>query len=426
MAGGPQTGVRGEVLTFDGSGSSDGDGDPLTYAWDFGDGSAGSGPSATHAYATLGTFTVTLVVSDGVDSSAPASTTVTIANRRAGGQRRRPVLRDARRRARASTGRPPPTRTATRSPSRGRSATAAPGADRLPSHTYATDGSYTVTVVVSDDVDPRRLRRNARRVPSAASAAGITMKTIVLTVTRPTTIAAQHTSTATRAPTETKHAAARACVNDGYASSSPAVTQVTVPDRPSGRQRRRSVQRRPRYRPSRSTARPRSDPDGNPLTYQWSFGDGTTGTGASPTHVYTTVGSFVARLVVSDGGPQPSAESTAAVTIANRPPVANPGGPYTGKRTLAVQLNGSASTDPDGDPLTYAWIFGDGATGTGVSPAHLYTTLGTFTVSLTVTKIMPAARRVRSMSGRNRWTAMPERILAGTGTLPTELANAGA
>jgi PKD repeat protein len=78
--GGPYTGVRGQAVTFNGAGSSDPDGDPLTYAWDFGDGTQGTGVAPTHTYSTLGTFTVTLVVSDGHVASAPATTTVTITN----------------------------------------------------------------------------------------------------------------------------------------------------------------------------------------------------------------------------------------------------------------------------------------------------------------------------------------------------------
>jgi hypothetical protein len=61
---GPSSAVVGELLTFDGSGSSDPDGDALTYAWDFGDGSSGTGVSASHAYADVGVYTVTLTVTD--------------------------------------------------------------------------------------------------------------------------------------------------------------------------------------------------------------------------------------------------------------------------------------------------------------------------------------------------------------------------
>ena len=52
---------------------------------------------------------------------------------------------------------------------------------------------------------------------------------------------------------------------------------------------------------------------------------------------------------------------------------------------LAVQVDGTASRDPDGSVAGYAWDFGDGATATGASASHAYAASGTFTVKLTVT-----------------------------------------
>jgi serine protease len=69
------------------------------------------------------------------------------------------------------------------------------------------------------------------------------------------------------------------------------------------------------------------------------------------------------------------------------------GGPVNGQPTaaftsstsgLTVSVNGSSSTDPDGDPLTYAWTFGDGSTATGVTASRTYPAAGTYTVGLTV------------------------------------------
>ena len=63
------------VCSFDASGSTDPEGAPLTYAWDFGDGDTGTGVTASHRYAAPGARTVTLTVSDG---SLQATTTRTV------------------------------------------------------------------------------------------------------------------------------------------------------------------------------------------------------------------------------------------------------------------------------------------------------------------------------------------------------------
>ena len=77
-ANGPYLGFLGEPIAFDGTGSSDPDGNPLTYAWDFGDSNTGLGPLPSHTYSVLGLYTVTLMVDDGFGATDVANTTADV------------------------------------------------------------------------------------------------------------------------------------------------------------------------------------------------------------------------------------------------------------------------------------------------------------------------------------------------------------
>ena len=80
-AGGPYTGPEGSAVTFAFS-ATDTDGDALTYTWDFGDGTTGSGPvpPASHAYADNGIYGVSLWVADTKGATDTKTTTATITN----------------------------------------------------------------------------------------------------------------------------------------------------------------------------------------------------------------------------------------------------------------------------------------------------------------------------------------------------------
>ena len=68
----------------------------------------------------------------------------------------------------------------------------------------------------------------------------------------------------------------------------------------------------------------------------------------------------------------------------NHAPVAVPGGPYNSTSGV-ITVDGSQSSDPDGNPITFKWNFGDGTNGDSAKMSHTYQTNGNYTIALVVT-----------------------------------------
>src|SRR6185295_18086225 len=99
-------------------------------------------------------------------------------------------------------------------------------------------------------------------------------------------------------------------------------------------------------------------------------------------------GTYTGTVRVTDNGVPPLSDTKSfqiTVLNANSAPTADADGPYSGGVGANISFDGTGSSDPDGDVLTFAWDFGDGGTGTGATPVHAYATDGVFNVSLRVT-----------------------------------------
>ena len=75
QANGPYSGFPGTAISFSSAGSSDTDGTIASYAWTFGDGASATTANPSHAYATAGTFNVSLTVTDNLGKVSTASAT---------------------------------------------------------------------------------------------------------------------------------------------------------------------------------------------------------------------------------------------------------------------------------------------------------------------------------------------------------------
>ncbi len=322
---GPYTGTVGVALQFDGSASTDPDGAITTYNWNFGDGGNATGVNPTHTYSAAGTYTVSLTVTDNAGASDTATTTATI-----GVGNQAPVA-NANGPYTGTIGAPvqfdgnasvdPDGSLISYSWNFGDGGT---GSGVSPSHAYLSEGTFNVTLTVMD---------NAGASDSAST-------------------------TATIGPVPNQPPSAD--------PNGPYTGTAGVPVQFDG---------------SGST-----DPEGAPLSYAWNFGDGTSGSGATPAHSYNAGGLYTVSLTVTDAaGLSNTATTSAAIgPVANQAPTADANGPYSGSVNQPLQFDGRASTDPEGGPLSYAWNFGDGTTGSGASPTHSYTSAGVYTVSLVV------------------------------------------
>jgi len=135
--------------------------------------------------------------------------------------------------------------------------------------------------------------------------------------------------------------------------------------------------------------------NGDVLTYAWDFGDGTTGNGVQIVHTYEEVGTFFARLTVSDdhgGRGTRTQKIVVEPALVNRAPVAFiASGRRSGTAPLTLSFE-SASVDPDGDALSYTWEFRDAETGdiiardeSGAEVSFRFEAAGRYEVQLTVT-----------------------------------------
>ncbi len=409
---GPRIVTDATTVTFDGTRSLDADGDPLTYAWSFGDGTTGAGAMVTHTYAAGGTYPVVLTVDDGTGlGNATARTALDVAINHApvavAGDNRQVctgdvVVLDA-----------------------SKSYDAEGGVLRYawdfgdgtgseivnPTKSYSRGGVYPVTLTVHDDAglgNSASTDRIAVRVDQGPVAhAG---DDILACAGNP--VSFDGTGSTDTDGVVNSYVWDFGDGNEGggatpshiYARPGEYRVFLTIAGEQAGICSATSsdeIAVRIVEGPVATIAAPEAVPvteaitfdasasrtdEGNITAYEWDFGDGTTARGATATHRYATAGTYAVSLTLRSDSPSPTCQAVTArhLVRVNAAPVADAGG----DRHVAVGeeavFDGSASSDPDGGIVAYEWDFGDGATATGVSVRHRYAAAGSYTARLTV------------------------------------------
>ena len=152
-SGGPYNGNPGAAINFTATPNVTDSKDTLTYLWSFGDGSTSTVQDPTHPYATTGTYTVTLTAMDSKGASTTVSTTATVSNPSPPAANAGP----------SETGNEGSAIQFSGSASGGNGAltyswnfgdgSSTVGGTLTPTHTYVSDGTYTVTLTVTDSTN---------------------------------------------------------------------------------------------------------------------------------------------------------------------------------------------------------------------------------------------------------------------------------
>ena len=315
-------------------GTVDPDGDVIRYSWNFGDGGTSTSAAPSRTYAAPGTYTVVLTATDVWGKSATATQAVTMTEP-AGNSGPTGVIASATCTAlscvMSSTGTSDPEGHTIKGYSWNWGDGTALSTGASPTHVYATPGTYTITLTVTDSWN--RAGAPVTREVTMTEPAGNQGPTAVIP-----------------APTCTSTNTTCAFTSTGTA-----------------------------------------DPEGHtPLRYSWNWGDGTpVSTTASGSHVFPVAGTYTVTLTVSDawgraGNPVTREVTTSPEPAGNEGPTVTFPQPVCTGRSCSVSSTGT--TDPHGI-RSYSWNWGDGtALSIGASPsAHVYVAAGTYTITLVVT-----------------------------------------
>ena len=400
----------GQLVVFDGVGSTAPNGFVESYEWDFGDGTTATGDIVEHSYGSTGTYTATLTVTS--DSGETATDTVEVSVEANGA----PTTAISANRTSAKVDEAVSLDGSGSSDADGTivsyewafgDGTTATGPDAT--HRYTSAGEYTVTLATQDNdgatsTDTVTVSIAENQPPDASATANRTSAKIDEAVSfdgsgssdsdgsitsyewafGDGTTATGPTATHRYGSAGTYNATLSVTDDNGATSTAEVTVSVAENDPPTAD----ATANRTAVDPDEAVSfdgSGSSDSDGSITSYEWAFGDGTTATGPTATHDFTGLGFYTVDLTVTDEDGASTTDSIDVEIVDNYDPTASASANRTAVNTNeSIAFDATGSSDPDDASLTYQWEFGDGTTATGATPTHDYSSTGTYTATVTV------------------------------------------
>jgi len=264
-----------------------------------------------------------------------------------------------------------------------------------PSHTYASSGTYTVTLIASgpggiDTEQKTALIQVQAPLPSAAFTADPTSGLVPLSV--------QFTNQSNNAQSyvwDFGDGENSASLNPDHIYTTGGVYTVTLTATgPGGSNTLKKASYITVHTPVTAAFSATPESGTTPLIVQftnlstgswtslaWSFGDGGTSSLANPQHTYNSPGTYQVSLEASG----PGGSSSHKKTIQVNPTAAVPAAAFTANQVSGVLPFTVQFTNQSSRATSYMWTFGDGGSSDIEHPLHTFTSRGVYTVTLSAT-----------------------------------------
>ena len=128
-----------------------------------------------------------------------------------------------------------------------------------------------------------------------------------------------------------------------------------------------------------------SDPDAEPVSLSWDFGDGQSASGPDPEHVFETAGDYVVRLTARDPAGL-TATRDFPISVTDQPLLLTASASTLSPEVGQAVSFSAVATDADGDTAAITWDFGDANQATGATATHTYGAPGAETVTVTASE----------------------------------------